>query len=247
LFGLDERIAAFSDGTSLWLVVLAAILLGLRHATDPDHLAAVTTLVAGDRERAPRRAASLGVAWGLGHATTLFLFGLPVILLGKYLPERAQQLAESTIAVVIIFLAVRLLVRWRNGFFHVHEHEHEGLRHTHVHVHEHGRSHAHAHRRRSPLGAFGIGLAHGIGGSAGVGILIVAAVQSTALAVVSLLLLAFFTASSMALLSTGFGLTLRSAPVRTAFNGVAPLLGLASLVFGLWYGAAAWSFAPYPF
>src|SRR5437899_2901545 len=61
MFGLDERIAAFSDGASIWIVLVVAVLLGLRHATDPDHLAAVTTLVADGRERAASRAAGRGL------------------------------------------------------------------------------------------------------------------------------------------------------------------------------------------
>jgi ABC-type nickel/cobalt efflux system permease component RcnA len=251
MFGLDTWIAGFSDGASIWLVLLVAVLLGLRHATDPDHLAAVTTLVASSREHATRRAARLGLAWGLGHAATLFAFGLPILLLGRYLPERVQQGAETAVALVIVVLAVRMLVRWRRGFFHVHEHEHGGNRHSHVHVHVHESQrvagHAHEHRGRTPLGAFAIGLVHGMGGSAGVGVLIVASVRSTWLGVLSLVVLAAFTAVSMTVLSTGFGLTLVSRPVRAVFNGVAPALGLASLSFGVWYGTAAWGLAPYPF
>lgn len=74
-----------------------------------------------------------------------------------------------------------------------------------------------------------------------------AAVQSTRPAVLSLGLLAVFTAVSMTMLTTGFGLTLVSRPVRSAFNGVAPALGLSSLCFGVWYASAAWSLLPYPF
>lgn len=247
MFGLDDKIATFSNGTSIWIVLGVAILLGLRHATDPDHLAAVTTLVAGGKERAGRMAARLGLAWGLGHAVTLFAFGLPILLLDQYLPERVQQLAETAVAVVIVVLAIRLLYRWRNGFFHLHPHEHGGVHHAHAHAHAESRGHGHPHSARTPLGAFGIGLVHGMGGSAGVGILLVASVESTALAVTSLVLLAAFTAVSMTMLSTGFGLTLVSRPVRAAFNGIAPALGAASLGFGVWYGTAAWSLAPYPF
>ena len=247
MFGLDDWLAAFSDGASLWVVALVAVVLGLRHATDPDHLAAVTTLVAGTRERATRKAAELGMAWGLGHAVTLFLFGLPILVLDKYLPERVQQLAETAVAIVILALAARLLVRWRRGFFHVHAHAHGGVVHSHVHAHAGAEAHAHPHRARTGLGAFAIGLMHGMGGSAGVGILLVAAIESTGLAVVALVILAAFTAVSMTILSTGFGLTLVSAPVRSAFNGVAPALGVASLAFAVWYGTAAWSLTPYPF
>jgi HupE / UreJ protein len=227
MFGLDDSIAALSDGSSVWLVLLAAVLLGLRHATDPDHLAAVTTLVAGGRDRAARAAGELGLFWGLGHAVTLFAFGLPILLLEQYLPERVQQSAETVIAFVIVYLAVRLLMRWHAGAL--------GPR---------GHSHAPA---RSRLGAFSIGLVHGMGGSAGVGVLIVASVESTALSVVSLALLAAFTAVSMWLVSTGFGATLVSRPFRAGFHAVTPALASASLAFGVWYGTAAWGLAPYPF
>ena len=247
MFGLDDWISGISDGSSLWLVVLAAVLLGLRHATDPDHLAAVTTLVASTRERATRQAARLGLAWGAGHAVTLFAFGVPIVVLGRYLPERVQQGAETAVAVVIVYLAVRMLVRWRRGFFHVHEHAHGVSRHTHVHAHEQATGHGHPHRARTPLGAFAIGLVHGMGGSAGVGVLIVASVSSTPLALLALVLLAAFTAVSMTILSTGFGLTLLTRPARAVFGGIAPALGVASLAFGVWYGTAAWGIAPYPF
>jgi ABC-type nickel/cobalt efflux system permease component RcnA len=247
MFGLDDAIAGFSDGATVWLVVIVAVLLGLRHATDPDHLAAVTTLIAAGRDRAARSAARLGLAWGLGHGATVFLFGLPIVLFDQYLPERAVQAAETLIAVVVVYLAVRLLVRWRRGQFHVHVHEHGGLEHVHPHAHNAGPHHAHAHRARSGLGAFSIGLVHGMGGSAGVGILIVASVESTVLAVVSLALLAVFTAVSMLALTTGFGLALVSRPLRPALSRFAPALGASSLCFGVWYASAAWSLLPYPF
>jgi high-affinity nickel permease len=228
MFGLDDRIAAFSNGGSVWIVLAVAVLLGLRHATDPDHLAAVTTLVASGRERAARRAGELGLAWGLGHATTLFVFGLPVILLHAFLPERVQQGAETAIGLVIIYLAVRLLRRCQRGELRFH-------------------AHPDAHAARTRKGAFSIGLVHGMGGSAGVAVLLLASVQSKPLAVVSLMLLAVFTAVSMSLLSSGFGSVLVSPPVRAAFGVVAPALGAASLAFGVWYATAAWSITPYPF
>ena len=228
MFGLDSHIAAFSNGESVWIVLAVAVLLGLRHATDPDHLAAVTTLVASGRERAARRAGELGLAWGLGHATTLFVFGLPVILLHAFLPERVQQGAETAIGLVIVYLAVRLLRRWQRGELRFH-------------------GHPHVHGARTRKGAFSIGLVHGMGGSAGVAVLLLASVQSKGLAVLSLVLLAVFTAVSMSLLSSGFGSVLVSAPVRAVFGSVAPALGALSLAFGLWYATAAWSITPYPF
>jgi hypothetical protein len=224
MFGLDDWIASYSDGAGVLFVSLVAVLLGLRHATDPDHVAAVSTLVASARDRAASGAAFLGAAWGLGHAATLFVFGLPILLFDAYLPERVQQGAETAVAVVIVALAVSLLLRWRRGELDVH-------------------SHPNAHDARSPLQAFGIGLAHGMGGSAGVGILIVAAFESTALSIVALGLLALFTAVSMTTLTTTFGSALAHVPVAR----FAPALGTASLAFGVWYAGAAWSVFPYPF
>jgi ABC-type nickel/cobalt efflux system permease component RcnA len=247
LFGLDDFIASYSDGTAVWLVLLVATLLGLRHATDPDHIAAVTTLVAGTRKRATRTAAELGAAWGLGHGLTLFAFGVPILLLDKYLPERAQQAAETAIAFVIAYLAVRLILRWRRGVFHVHAHEHDGVRHAHLHSHHESTEHAHPHAARTRLGSFAIGLVHGMGGSAGVGILLVASIESQLLSVISLALLAIFTAVSMTILSTGFGAALATKPLRSSLGAVAPALAVASFGFALWYGAAAWALMPYPF
>ena len=98
MFGLDDQIAELSHGASIGIVILVAILLGLRHATDPDHIAAVTTLVASGRDNAGRvRRRSRGW-WGLGHAVTLVVFGVPILLTEAYLPEPAQQAAETVVA-----------------------------------------------------------------------------------------------------------------------------------------------------
>jgi hypothetical protein len=123
---------------------------------------------------------------------------------------------------------VRLLLRWHRGALRFH-------------------GHPDAHAARTRTSAFVIGLVHGMGGSAGVGVLLLASIQSRATAVASLLLLAACTAVSMTILSTGFGSILVARPVRATFATVAPALGALSLAFGIWYGAAAWSVAPYPF
>jgi high-affinity nickel permease len=228
MFGFDDKIATLSDGKTILVVVAVSMLLGLRHASDPDHLAAVTTLIASSRERAGRRAARLGFTWGLGHATSLFVFGLPVVLYSAYLPGAVQSAAETSVGLLIIGLAVLLLVRWRRGVFAV------GPTHTHL-------------PTRSARGAFGIGLVHGMGGTAGVGLLLLAAIRSHALAVTALALFAVCTAVSMALLSTGFGLTLGAAGVRRSFQRIAPALGVVSLAFGVWYALGAQGMVPYVF
>jgi high-affinity nickel permease len=249
MFGLDDKIAGMSNGASLAIVIAVAVLLGLRHASDPDHLAAVTTLAASGRDRV-RGAALLGSAWGLGHATSLFALGVPIVLFKAYLPETAERIAETLIGLVIVALAIWLLVRWRRGLFHLHVHAHASSHHVHGHVHgsgEKGHAHGAPLRARSPLQAYAIGVLHGIGGSAGVGVLLLAAIHDHAVALVALALFAVCTAISMAALSTGFGLTLSSAPVRRSFARIAPVLGMISLLFGLWYALGAQGLAPYYF
>ena len=242
MVGLDETIAGFSDGATLGLVAVVALVLGLRHASDPDHLAAVTTLVAGGKERGGRVAARLGFAWGVGHAVTLFAFGLPIVLYQAYLPEPLQAAAETSVGFLIVLLAVWLLVRWRRGAFADTPHSHGAQEHTHV--HPRARAHAHA-RTRTPLQALGVGLVHGMGGSAGVGVLLLATIDSHALAAAALAIFAFFTAVSMTLLSTGLGIVLGRSGLRRSFHRVAPALGAASLAFGAWYALGAQGVVPY--
>jgi high-affinity nickel permease len=225
MFGLDDQIAGLGAGEAFILVAAIAILLGLRHATDPDHLTAVSTLVAGDRSDT-RRAGRLGLAWGAGHATTLFAFGLPIVLYRSYLPDAVQIGAEVVIGLVIVALAARLLLRWRES--------------------RHGTSHR-LQAARSPLQAYGIGLVHGIGGSAGVGVLLLAAIPDHVEAVAALALFAAFTAVSMALASTSFGWVLSRGAVQRSYFSVAPALGMVSLAFGVWYSLGAVQAVPYVF
>jgi hypothetical protein len=232
VFGLDERIAALGSGEAFLVVAAVAVLLGLRHATDPDHLTAVGTLVAADDRRSVRRAGRLGLAWGLGHATTLFAFGVPIVLFHGYLPEAVQQVAELAVGVLIMGLAVRLLVRWRRGQLG----GPSGSR------HEHGGG-----RARSALSAYGIGLVHGMGGSAGVGVLLLAAIPDHVEAVAALVLFAACTAVSMSVASTTFGYAITRGPVLRRFLAVAPALGAVSLAFGAWYALGALNAVPYAF
>lgn len=229
MFGLDHALAGLSDGSTLLLVLLAAVLLGLRHASDPDHLAAVTTIVAGGGEGSARSAGRLGLTWGAGHATSLFVFGLPIVLWRAYLPEPVQSGAESAVGVLIVALAVWLLVRWRRGVF---------------------RPDTHAHRsagRRTPLQAYAIGVVHGMGGSAGIGLLLLGSIRDHALAILALSLFAGCTALSMSLLSTGFGATLSRGAARRCLDVVAPALGCLSFAFGILYALGAQGVVPYAF
>jgi hypothetical protein len=133
-------------------------------------------------------------------------------------------------------------------------HAHGEIEHAHPHVHEkapaqpHPHAHAHSHAPllgRSPLAAFGIGLIHGAGGSAGVGVLLVAAVPGTGAATAALAVLAVGTALSMTAVSAAFGHALTRGGLPRRFELAAPVLGCFSLLFGLWYGLAALDALPY--
>jgi ABC-type nickel/cobalt efflux system permease component RcnA len=249
--GVDDLIANLAHGQALLVVLAVALLLGLRHATDPDHLAAVSTLIATEPEDGARRAGKLGFAWGLGHATTLLAFGIPVVLFKSHLPEPVQQVAEALVGVVIVVLALRLLVRWRQGRFHAHLHRHGDVEHRHLHAHDHVHAHEHDHAPerqlgRSPLQAYGIGLVHGMGGSAGVGVLLLAGIPDHGEAIAALLLFALAAAMSMATLSSGFGYALTRGPVMRRVFALTPALGVAALLFGAWYVLGALQAVPYP-
>lgn len=237
--------------TTPWVVLVVGLLLGLRHASDPDHLAAVTTLIASQERERIRKATSLGLLWGLGHGTTLVLVGLPLVLLGQYLPERVGQAAEIAIGLIIVMLAVRLLVRWRRGVFHAHAHSHtSGETHRHLHSHEADPVHEHthdAHGLRTPLSAYGVGLVHGVGGSGGITLLLLSTIEEPSQAVVALLIFAAGTAVSMTLLSTAFGLAIATGPLARSFERVAPVLGVLAAAFGIWYAAGALGIVAYPF
>jgi high-affinity nickel permease len=210
VFGLDEAIAGLPTGGALAAVLVVALLLGLRHATDPDHLAAVTTLSLGDGAR-PRSASALGLAWAGGHTTSLFVFGLPIVLWRAYLPEHVQRATEVAVGGIIVALALWLLLRWFHGRL------------------DHGSA------ARSRRTAYAIGLVHGMGGSAGVGVLLLAAIPQQRVAFAGLVVFAFGTAVSMAGLSAAFG---RIVSPESSLR-LAPYLGIASLAFGVFYAASA--------
>ena len=249
MFGLDEWIAELGADGSVLAVAFVAILLGLRHATDPDHLAAVSALIAGDEKHGGDTAGRLGLAWGAGHATTLTLLGIPIVVLDAYLPELVQIGTETLIGVLIMALAIRLLVRWRRGY-HAHPHRHGEADHVHLHRHAQGSpAHDHAHQvgARSVRGAYGVGLVHGVGGSAGIGVLLLAAIPDSSVGIAALVLFAGFTAVSMGCASYGFGRMLAGGRMRRRAGAMTPALGVFNFAFGAWYALGALGAVPYVF
>ena len=140
--------------------------VGFRHAFEPDHLAAVTTLAT--REGGMSHAARLGVAWGVGHTLSVAIVAVALIILGIRVPERFYSTAELAVAALLITLGAGSLVvearRHRRAL---------GAPHQHAHTHHH--SHAHQAEVRTATRALGFGLAHGLAGSGAVVVLLVAA------------------------------------------------------------------------
>lgn len=215
--------------------LIVALILGLRHATDPDHLAAVSVLAVSDEGLGGRSGGLLGLSWGFGHALTLIAFGLPIIMLDARLPEAVQRGVEFAVGAMIVLLAAGLLFQWRDGRFLLGEGgvsigDDDSIRAT----SGRGDQVLVSPPVRSPPAAFGIGLVHGIGGSAAAGILLVTAMASRSEATLALLVFALGTAISMALASSLLGVALTRA-ARGFKSFLVPLLGAASLLFGFWY------------
>lgn len=252
---IDVWLEQFIQGsTAMALILPIVLLLGLRHASDPDHLAAVTTLVASGEERKQvRKAGFMGVAWGLGHGTMLVVVGVPLVLLNRFVPEPLLMVVETFIGILISFLAIRLLYRWWRGLYRVHTHSSDEEQEPvlrHVHAQEDSVSQQHSHgtiAQRGPLAAYAIGLVHGLGGSGGLVLLLLAAIEvSSTTAIFLLLLYAGGTVVSMGILSAGFGMALVSKPVARNLNRVIPVLGVLSLSLGVWYGLGALGVVVYP-
>ena len=158
-------------------------LIGMQHALEADHLAAVGTMAAG-HHGGKRGLALRGAVWGLGHTITLFAICAAVILLGMTLTERMSAALEFGVGVMLVLLGLDVLRRMRAQRVHFHAHRHDGGRpHLHAHSHQgatapHGEDpHDHKHPQGFPLRALVIGLVHGAAGSAGLLALAVAATR----------------------------------------------------------------------
>ena len=164
---------------SLTMVAAIGLLLGLRHAFEPDHLAAVSTLTTRQARLWP--AARLGIAWGLGHTAAVAVVALLVVGLGISLPERLWPVAELAVAVMLVALGTVVVWRYARGRWHIHRHAHGSEPHLHLHSHARGRAHDHPHTAGDVHRSLGFGLLHGLAGSAAVIVLLVAAAPSTAM------------------------------------------------------------------
>jgi ABC-type nickel/cobalt efflux system permease component RcnA len=237
LFGplesVDEWLSSLLEGAPLLVALAIAFVLGLRHASDPDHLVAVTSLVAADDGDA-RRAARLGAWWGVGHALCLVLVGLPMIAFKSALPGWLELGAERAVGIVIVALAARVIVKWVRGDYRAGAHRHDDDRHRHLRRGE-GSGHRHVHVR-SPRQALAIGLLHGLAGTGTVVLLLVAALPGRLEAALALAVFAPMSILSMALCTTAFAWLLTRRIVEPVYRAVfIPAMGTFGLFFGLWY------------
>ena len=230
---LDSLITGLFDGAPLLVALGIAFLLGLRHASDPDHLVAVTSLVAAE-DGDTRKAARLGAWWGIGHAGALVALGIPLIAFKTELPAWLESGAEKTIGVVILVLATRVVVTRARGDYRATAPEHDDGHGRRRHLR---RGHGHRHAKvRSPGQALSIGLLHGLAGTGAIVVLLIAALPSRLEAGLALAVFAPMSIVSMAALTATFAWVLTRPIVEPVYRTVLiPVLGAFGMLFGLWY------------
>jgi ABC-type nickel/cobalt efflux system permease component RcnA len=221
----------------MFSVLMLGLLVGLQHAMEADHLAAVASLTT--RSRNLGEAARLGTAWGIGHTVTLLLFGGGVLLIGTSIHAELALWLEAAVAVMLIGLGGDVLRRlWRKRV-HFHSHRHGTKTHFHAHSHEVGTVHTedphrHTHRRQMPVRSLLVGMMHGMAGSAALIVFALAAVQSPWQGLLYILLFGIGSIIGMGLLAIVISLPLRwSAKSLTwAHNGLTGVFGLLTIALG---------------
>jgi sulfite exporter TauE/SafE len=155
-------------------VVGIGLVLGFRHAFEPDHLAAVSTLAT--RQGSVLAACRLGLAWALGHTASVGAVVFAIIVAGVRFPASLRPVADVVVGLLLVGLGGSIIYRYARGRWHLHAHSHgfEGETHLHLHSHSLGHSHAHGHPGADARRSLGFGLLHGLAGSAAILVLLVA-------------------------------------------------------------------------
>jgi ABC-type nickel/cobalt efflux system permease component RcnA len=188
------------------LPALAGLVLGVRHAFEPDHLAVVSTLAT--RQGRLLDACRLGLAWALGHTASVGIVVGAIVVFGLHLPDRLWPAADFLVALLLIGLGAGVIVRYVRGRWHLHVHSHSGGPHLHLHSHVAGPSHEHSHGNPQSCGdarrSLGFGLLHGLAGSAAILVLLVAAAPTRVAQLAYFL--AFATGTTIGMLLVSFSL-----------------------------------------
>jgi len=232
---LDDLITGLFAGAPLVVALGIAFLLGLRHASDPDHLVAVTSLVAAE-DGDTRQAARLGAWWGVGHAAALLALGVPLIAFKAELPAWLESGAEKAIGGVILLLAARVIYKWARGDYRADAHAHDPGHALRRHLRRGGGS-SHRHVKVRTRGqAVAIGLLHGLAGTGAVVVLLIAALPTKLEAGLALAVFAPMSVASMAACTAAFAWVLTRPVIEPLYRAVLiPGFGLFGVMFGLWY------------
>lgn len=205
--------------------------LGARHALEPDHLVAVSTIVSGNGNIG--RSSLAGTLWGLGHTASLLICGCAVLVLRLSIPENFVAWMETAVAVMLVLLGVNSLR------LHVHFHSHGGRRHIHFHVHRPAETAVHDHRHVFEIGlrSFLIGMVHGLAGSGALMVLVVAAVPSLIAGLTYILLFGLGSIGGMLMLSSlvSIPFVLSARRFQMFNNGLHLVTGLLSIALGLFW------------
>ncbi|MGI9025871.1 MAG: urease accessory protein [Burkholderiaceae bacterium] len=228
---------------TLFSILVVGLLLGMKHATEADHLAAVATLVT--RQGSLAQTLQQGVAWGVGHTLTLMVFAGAVFVLGEVISPRLEHALETAVGIMLIVLGADVLRRLIRDRIHFHVHRHgPAVEHVHAHSHRgeglHERSqHRHAHAKRWPLRALAVGVMHGLAGSAALVVLSLKSVPSLSLGLVYVAVFGVGSIIGMAILSIVIALPLRiSARFSAGYlaglhRSMTALVGVFSCTLGL--------------
>ena len=208
-------------------------LLGMRHALEPDHLTAVSTLVTGERSSA--RAAMLGAFWGLGHTLSLVVVGAVLVLLRAEMPARVADLFEMGVAIMLVGLCIRAIVlavrQGPAGPTHTHHHGHV------VHRHAGVTPHVHVGRWTLARRPLLVGAVHGLAGSGALTALVLATLTSTAARITYMSLFGIGSTVGMAALSGLLGWPLAKIGANgTVMRALSVAVGCLSIGLGVFWG-----------
>ncbi|MBI3699714.1 MAG: sulfite exporter TauE/SafE family protein [Afipia sp.] len=212
-------------------------LLGMQHALEADHIAAVSSIAA--RRTGVRDIVKHGLTWGLGHTLTLFAFAGAAILLGHAIPEHLTRPIETAVGIMLVGLGLNVLWRlWRDRI-HFHKHGHDGGK-THIHIHSHAREQlphtrsAHAHEHGFRWRSLAVGLMHGMAGSAALLVLAVSQVASPVYGLIYVLLFGIGSMVGMGALSTviAIPLVVSARTLTWANRGLQVAVGVITIAIG---------------
>lgn len=221
-------------------ILFLGFFLGLKHAVEADHLAAVSTIVT--ERKSLLSSALIGGVWGLGHTIALLIVGVFVLLLDFHISERVEGILELGVGIMLVFLGLNVVGKLiRGGTLHFHPHRHGGRAHSHPHLHDGEHTHAadepHAHHgfSLSPRPLF-IGLVHGLAGSAGLMLLVLPTIESRAVGLLYIVVFGVGSIAGMMLMSFLVSLPLYFTALRFSFGNLLLrcLAGLLSIGLGLW-------------